>query len=35
MILNISETGDAMLLVSSNNRDPITFDGYITATKKE
>lgn len=34
MILSVSETGNATLLVLSNNRDPITFDGYISSAKK-
>lgn len=35
MVLNVSETGNATLSVTNNNRDPITFDGYITAAKEQ
>jgi len=31
ILLSISEQGYATLLITSNNRDPITYTGYITA----
>jgi len=33
MSLSVSETGYASLQVISNNRQPITFNGYITEKK--